>query len=66
MLLAHRWPERGSIGSQLRHDGADAFEGAEDDAKLGGGGAPRHISPALTVHRNTPAQLETRFPRKVE
>jgi hypothetical protein len=66
LLLAHRWPERGSIGSQLRHDGGDAFEGAEDDGKVGGGGAPRHVSLALTVHRDTQALLETRFPRKVE
>jgi hypothetical protein len=66
LLLAHRWPERGSIGSQLRHDGGDAFEGAEDDGKVGGGGAPRYVSPALTVHRDTQALLETRFPTKVE
>jgi hypothetical protein len=68
LLLALRWPERGSIGSQLRHEGVSAVkggvEGTEGDGEVGGGGAPRHVSPAFTVHRDTQALLETRFPEE--
>jgi hypothetical protein len=67
LLLAHRWPERGSIGSRLRHEGVSAVEGGVegtgDDGEVGGG-APRHVSPALTVHRDTQALLETRSPEE--
>jgi hypothetical protein len=68
LLLAHRWPERGSIGSQLRHEGVSAVEGVVEgtggDGEAGGGGAPRHVSSTLTVHRDTQALLETRSPEE--
>jgi hypothetical protein len=34
------------------------------DAEVGGGGAPRHVSPALTAHRDTQALLEIRSPEE--
>ena len=68
MLLAHRWPERGPIGSQLRHEGVSAVEGGVEgtgrDGEVGGGGAPCYVSPALTVHRDTQALLEIRSPKE--
>ena len=44
-LLAHRWPERGSTGWQLRHEGVSAaveaaVEGALGGEEVGGGVSP--------------------------
>jgi hypothetical protein len=60
-LLAHRWPERGSTGWQLRHEGVAAVEGgvegAVGDGEVGGEGPPRHVGPATSVHRDVEAPI---------
>ena len=58
-----RWPERGSTGWQLRHEGVSAaveaaVEGALGGGEVGGGGFPRHVSPAIS-HCDAAALIET-------
>src|SRR5215217_7033214 len=59
-LLAHRWPERGSTGWQLRHECGAVLSGSVVGAGGGwvvGGGAPRHVGPATSAHRDVVAEI---------
>jgi hypothetical protein len=64
-LLVHRWPERGSTGWQLRHEGVsvDAVDGGIESTggcgEVGGAGVPGHVNPAHSAQRDAPALIET-------
>src|SRR5215207_53219 len=65
-LLAHRWPERGSTGWQFRHECVPIGGGVvgAGSCRVGGGGAPRHVGPATSAHRDVVAEIATRSPQE--